>query len=61
MKATAMLAELCPETATEAILASQMVGAQRLAMTFMRRAGCEDQTPQSIDRNVNRATRLMRA
>jgi hypothetical protein len=58
-KATAMVAELEPETATETLLAAQMVGAQHLAMTFMRRALVQTD-PQLTDANVLRATRLMR-
>lgn len=60
MKAIATLAELEPATATEAMLAAQMVGAQRLAMTYLARATAEGQTSDGIDRNVLRATRLMR-
>ena len=40
MDATAMLAELQLATATEALLAAQMVGAQRLAMLCLRQATC---------------------
>lgn len=58
--ATAMLAELQPATATEALLAAQMVGAQRLAMTFLVGATLDGQTVDGVDRNVLRATRLMR-
>jgi hypothetical protein len=58
--ATAMLAELQPATATEAMLAAQMVGTQRLAMTFLSRATLDGQTSQAVDANVLRATRLMR-
>lgn len=58
--ATAMLAELEPTTATEALLAAQMVGAQRLAMEFMSRATIDGQTVGGADANVLRATRLMR-
>jgi hypothetical protein len=58
--AIVMLAELQPTTATEALLAAQMIGTQRLAMTFLERALLEDQTVDGVDRNVLRATRLMR-
>jgi hypothetical protein len=58
--ALAMLAELEPRTAAESLLAAQMVATQRLAMTFLERAGRTDQTVEGIDANVLRATRLMR-
>jgi hypothetical protein len=60
VQAAAMLAELEPQTATQALLAAQMVGAQRLAMTFMERATLEGQTVAGADASVLRATRLMR-
>lgn len=60
MNATAMIAELEPKTATEALLAVQMVGVQRLAMLCLRRAALDGQTPEGIDANVLRASRLMR-
>jgi hypothetical protein len=55
--ATASLAELEPRTATEAMLAVQMVGAQRAAMTFLERATLPGQTSDGVDANVLRATR----
>jgi len=58
--ATAMLAELEPTNATEALLAAQMIGTQRLAMTFLRSATLEGQTAQGAESHVLRATRLMR-
>lgn len=60
VKATAMVAELQPTTATEALLAAQMVGAQRIAMAFLHRAMLNGQTVDGVDRNINRAVRLMR-
>jgi hypothetical protein len=60
LEAFAMLAELQPATATEALLAAQMVGAQRLAMRFLRNATREGQTVQGADANILRAVRLMR-
>jgi hypothetical protein len=60
MKATAMLAELEPRTATEAMLGAQMVGAQRMAMNFMQRASLAGQPSEFVDANVNRAVKLMR-
>ena len=60
IRSEAMLAELQPATATEAMLAAQMVGTQRAAMTFLERAMNPDQTLAGVDANVLRATRLMR-
>jgi len=60
LRAMAMLGELQPRTATESLLAAQMIGAQRLAMTFLERAMLKDQTSEGIDANILRATRLMR-
>jgi len=60
MTATATLAELQPATATEALLAAQMVGAQRAAMTYLHRALMPEQESEAVDRNVTRAVRLMR-
>jgi len=59
LTAMAQLAELHPATAGEAMLAAQMVGTQRLAMSFMNRATAPGQSDEVIDRNVARATRLM--
>jgi len=58
--ATAMLAELQPTTATEALLAAQMIGAQHLAMTVLTSSLIEGQTVQAADAHILRATRLMR-
>ena len=58
-KAFAMLMELQPTTATEALLAAQMIGAQRLAMTFLERSTLQGQTVDGADRNILRALRLM--
>jgi len=60
VKATAMLAEIEPRTATEAMLAAQMVGAQRVAMQFLERSTQPGQTTETIDANVGRSVRLMR-
>lgn len=58
-KAMATLAELEPTTATEALLATQMVGAQRAAMTFLARSLAQGQQVEMVDRNVTRATKFM--
>ena len=49
-----------PANTLEALLAVQMVGVHNLAMTFMGRALVKDQPLDIADRNVNRATRLLR-
>lgn len=59
-KATAMLAELRPTNATEAMLAAQMVGSHLLAMRYMASAIMSGQTVEGADRFNLRATRLMR-
>jgi hypothetical protein len=59
-KVTALMGELEPETAAEALLAAQMIGAQSAAMEFLKRALAAEQTVEGVDRNVNRAARLMR-
>jgi hypothetical protein len=56
----ALLAELDPRTGTEGLLAAQMIGTQRLAMLFLRRAVVDGQTLDGTNANVARATRLMR-
>jgi hypothetical protein len=49
-----------PANTLEGLLAVQMVGVHNLAMTFMGRALVKDQPLDLVDRNVNRATRLLR-
>src|ERR1041384_1025427 len=58
--AFAMLAELKPSNATEALLAVQMFGVHEAALLFLKRATIEGQTVEGSDANVLRATRLMR-
>ena len=55
--AMAMLAELQPTNATEALLAAQMVGTQRMAMKFL--ATVDGQTLAGANLRVVWATRLM--
>ena len=59
MNAIAMLAELQPATATEAMLAAQMVGTHRAAMMFLTNATKPEDSIDCRDRNVLRALRLM--
>jgi hypothetical protein len=49
-----------PANTLEGLLAVQMVGVHNLAMTFMGCALVKDQPIDIVDRNVNRATRLLR-
>jgi hypothetical protein len=58
--AEALLAELSPRTAAEALLAVQLIGVHEAATTFLHQATAEGQTVEGADRNVLRATRLMR-
>ena len=60
MNAIALLCELRPTAPIEGLLAAQMIGTQRLAMTFLARATLVNQMDDVVDRNVVRATRLMR-
>ena len=60
MNAIAMLGELQPATATEAMLAAQMVGTHRAAMMFLKNATKPEDSFDGRDRNVLRAMRLMR-
>ena len=54
------LGELGPKTGAEALLAVQMLGVHEAATVFLRHATAESQTVDGADRNVLRATRLMR-
>lgn len=51
---------LGPRDGLEAMLCSQMVAVHSQAMEFMRRAVASNQSSEGTDRNVNRATRLLR-
>jgi hypothetical protein len=59
MNAIAMLTELQPATATEAMLAAQMVGTHRAAMMFLTNATKPEDSVDGRDRHVLRALRLM--
>ena len=56
----AAIAEMAPQNATEAMLATQMIAAHEAALMFLSRATAVDQHPDNIDANVLRTTRLMR-
>ncbi len=58
--AFAMMAELKPANATEALLAVQMFGVHEAALLFLKRATPDRQSTEGSDANVARATRLMR-
>jgi hypothetical protein len=60
VKSIALLAELQPTNATEALLSVQMIGVHQAAMVFLARATAEGQTLLGADANVLRATRLLR-
>jgi len=55
----AQLVEQQPQTATEAMLAAQIVGTHRAAMQFLAKATKPDADSDVGDRNVSRAARLM--
>jgi len=58
--AVGLLRDLEPRTATEALLAVQMIGVHQAAIVFLRRSLLVGQTPEGMDANVSRVTRLMR-
>ena len=60
IKAFAAVAEMAPQNATEAMLAAQMIACHDTAMNFLARATAPEQCVDIVDRNVLRATRLMR-
>ncbi len=58
--AIAFLGEVEPKDSIEFLLSSQMFAIHDLSMTMSKRAANSDQTPEAIDRNINRLTKLMR-
>jgi hypothetical protein len=60
IQAVSMIEEMAPKNLTEALLATQMIAANEAALLFLNRATLESQHSDGIDRNLNRATRLMR-
>jgi NAD(P)-dependent dehydrogenase (short-subunit alcohol dehydrogenase family) len=58
--AAALIREMAPQNATEAMLSVQMIATNDAALMFIRRSTSEDQSTEVIDANVLRATRLMR-
>ncbi len=59
-RASSLLVELGPQNGPEALLAVQMIGVHEASTFFLHRATAEGQTVDGVDRNVLRATRLMR-
>jgi hypothetical protein len=49
-----------PKDELEGLLAVQMIGVHSLAMDCLKRASQEGQTPELMDININRATKLLR-
>jgi hypothetical protein len=60
IKAITALAEFAPRNSIEASLAAQMTATGEMALMFLNRATLPEQTVDGVDRNVVRATRLMR-
>jgi len=56
----AMLLNLHPQDAMEAMLISQMIAVHSQAMEWSRRAVIPEQTEKGVEMNVARATKLMR-
>lgn len=57
--ALGMLNGLAPENTLEGMLCTQMVSCHNTAQEFLRRATTSE-NPEAIDRQINRATKLMR-
>ncbi len=49
-----------PKDELEGLLAVQMIGVHGLAVECLRRASLKGQTPEGIDANIHRATKLLR-
>ncbi len=60
VRASAVMAELAPQNAIEAMLATQMIAVNDAALMFLRHATQEGQYAEAADASVLRATRLMR-
>ncbi len=59
-RTSAMLHSVAPQDGLEGMLAVQMVSVHNMAMEFSRRAMVKDQNVEAVDRNINRASKLMR-
>ena len=60
IRASAVIAEMAPQNATETMLAVQMIATNDAALLFLRRSTLDQQHSEAVDANVHRATRLMR-
>jgi hypothetical protein len=58
--ALALLNEIQPRNGIETLLATQMIHTHNLSIEMMRRSAISEQTVDGVDRNINRATKLMR-
>lgn len=58
--AAALLAELAPQSATEGLLAAQMIATHHAALTMLCRATIREQPTEIVDQCVTRAVRLQR-
>jgi len=59
--ALALMNGIAPENPLEGLLAAQITAAHNMAMEFSRRAMVEGQTEDGIERNLNRAKKMMGA
>ena len=55
-----MLEDIEPKGGLETMLAVQMVAVHNMSMEVSRRVLLEEQSPDGIDRNINRSVKLMR-
>jgi hypothetical protein len=55
-----MIEDLKPKDAIETMLISQLIGTYNLSMAFMSRSQKENLSTELIDKNIERATKLMR-
>ena len=60
IKSMAAISEMAPQNSTEARLAVQMIATHDAALAFLSRSTLPQQDMDAIDKNVLRATRLMR-
>ena len=58
--ALATISGIGPKDELEGLLAVQMMGVHSLAVKYLTRASRKDQTPEEMDANINRATKLLR-
>jgi hypothetical protein len=56
---TRLMHEIAPQDGLEGMLATQMIAVHNMAMDCSRRAMVKDQNPNAVERNINRASKLM--